>query len=159
FSYGGTKRPQPTRRDLAEAITEVLAGKPVTVPMTDVAGCLIARAVKAKEAGTITFTRDVAPILQERCQECHRKGQGGPKPLVSYEDALGWSAMIREVVSEKRMPPWHADPKHGKFANDRSLSDRERTTLLGWIDQDCPKGDAKDMPKPREFADGWRIGK
>jgi hypothetical protein len=67
--------------------------------------------------------------------------------------------MIREVVADKRMPPWHADPKHGKFANDRSLSEKERSTLLGWIEQDCPKGDPKDMPKPREFADGWRIGK
>ena len=69
FSYSGTKRPQPTRRDLAEAITEVLAGKAVSMPTTDVAGCLIARAVKPKEAGTITFTRDVAPILQDRCHQ------------------------------------------------------------------------------------------
>jgi peroxiredoxin len=159
YSYGGTKRPQPTRRDLAEAITEVLGGKPVSVAKTDVAGCVISRAIKAKETGTLTFTRDVARILQQRCQECHRPGQIGPMPLISYEDALGWSAMIQEVVSEKRMPPWHADPKHGTFANDRSLSDKERATLLSWIDQSCPKGDEKDMPKAPTFADGWRIGK
>jgi hypothetical protein len=67
--------------------------------------------------------------------------------------------MIREVVDQRRMPPWHADPKHGKFSNDRTLSDKDRKTLLGWIDQDCAKGDAKDMPKPRTFTEGWRIGK
>jgi peroxiredoxin len=159
FGFGGTTRPTPTRRDLAEAIEDVLAGKPVRVAKTDVAGCLISRTVKAKETGSITFTRDVAPILQNHCQECHRPSQVGPMPLLTYEDALGWSAMIREVVAEKRMPPWHADPKHGKFANDRSLSATDRQTLLGWIDQQCPKGDPKDMPKLKEFAEGWRIGK
>ncbi len=155
----GIRRPEPTRRDFAEALEDVLAGKEVRVAKTEVVGCLIARAVKPKAEGTITFTRDVAPILQNHCQECHRPTQIGPMPLLTYEDALGWSAMIREVVEEKRMPPWHADPKHGKFANDRSLSDKDRATLLGWIEQKCPRGEAKDMPAPKPFADGWRIGK
>jgi peroxiredoxin len=159
FGVGAVKRPEPTRRDLVEALEDVLAGKAVRVAKTEVAGCLISRAVKAKPDGSITFTRDVAPILQNHCQECHRPTQIGPMPLLTYEDALGWSAMIREVVEEKRMPPWHADPKHGKFTNDRSLSDEDRQTLLGWIDQKCPPGDPKDMPKPRTFVDGWRIGK
>src|SRR5262249_11853322 len=75
------------------------------------------------------------------------------------EDAAAWSATIQEVVSERRMPPWYADPAHGRFANDRSLSADERATLLGWIDQGCAKGDPKDLPAPREFAEGWRIGK
>ena len=159
FGFGGTRRPEPTRRDLVEALDDVLAGKAVRVAKTDVTGCIISRAIKAKPEGSITFTRDVAPILQNHCQECHRPSQVGPMPLLTYEDALSWSAMIREVIEEKRMPPWHADPKHGKFANDRSLAEKERTTLLGWIAQNCPKGDLKDMPKPKTFAEGWRIGK
>ncbi|OAI51550.1 hypothetical protein AYO44_17070, partial [Planctomycetaceae bacterium SCGC AG-212-F19] len=79
--------------------------------------------------------------------------------LLSYEDAAGWSAMIQEVVQEKRMPPWHADPQFGKFSNDRSLPKEDRETLLNWIAAGCPKGETKDMPPPREWPEGWRIGK
>ena len=155
----GFKRKEPTRRDLVEAIEEVLAGKVVSQPKTEPAGCLIARAIKPKETGSITYTKHVSRILQDRCQECHRPGQVGPMPLMSFEDALSWSEMIREVVSEKRMPPWHADPKHGKFLNDRSLSTGERDTLLGWIKQGCPKGDMADVPAAKQWASGWMIGK
>jgi thiol-disulfide isomerase/thioredoxin len=156
----GFKRPKPLRRDLAEALDEVLAGKPVSVPTTDVAGCLIARAPKAKTEGTtITYSKDVARILQKNCQECHRPGQIGPMALLTHADAAAWSEMIREVVTEQRMPPWHADPKHGKFSNDRRLAPADRTTLLAWIDQGCPKGDDKDLPPAREFVQGWTIGK
>ena len=155
----GFKRPAPTRRDLAEAIEEVLAGLPVSHPSTSAPGCLIARAIKPKDEGTVTYAKHVSRILQNNCQECHRPGQIGPMPLLTYEDALSWSGMIKEVIEEKRMPPWHADPKHGKFANDRSLSDVDRKTLLSWVEQDCPKGDAKDLPAARSFPEGWRIGK
>src|SRR5207253_1186655 len=67
--------------------------------------------------------------------------------------------MIKEVVAERRMPPWFADPQHGKFSNDRRLSAEDSRNLLEWIDAGCPKGDAKDMPPPRDWPDGWRIGK
>jgi hypothetical protein len=80
-------------------------------------------------------------------------------PLMTYSDASDWSAMIREVVDTRRMPPWHADPAHGKFENNRSLSSEERETMLRWIDQGCPEGNQSDLPPPRVFADGWRIGK
>ncbi|MFO0846342.1 MAG: redoxin domain-containing protein [Gemmataceae bacterium] len=155
----GFKRKEPTRRDLAVALDEALAGKPVSTPLTDAPGCLIARAIQPKETGTVTFARHVSRILQNRCQECHRPGEVGPMPLLSYEDALSWQGMIEEVVSEGRMPPWHADPKHGKFANDRSLTKEEKETLLSWITQGCPKGDDKDLPPAKEFAKGWMIGK
>jgi peroxiredoxin len=155
----GFKRPAPTRRDLADALDEVLAGKPVSRPRTKAPGCLIARATKANLAGRITYSKHVAPLIQKHCQECHRPGEIGPMPLPTYEDALAWSKMIREVVAERRMPPWHADPAHGKFSNDRSLSATERDTILGWIDQGCAPGDAKESPPPRTFADAWTIGK
>ncbi len=157
FGYG-FKRGQPTRRDLVEALDEVLAGKPVTVASTPVLGCVIARAVEPKGEGSITYSKQVVRILQNRCQECHRPGQIGPFSLLSYKNAVNWSATIREVIQDNRMPPWYADPHFGKFANDRSLSPSERDTLLAWIDQGCPKGDDKDLPPARKFPEGWSIG-
>jgi peroxiredoxin len=155
----GYRRTAPTRRDLALAIDAVLAGKPVEQPLTAVEGCIIARAITPKASGSVTYTKQVSRILQNKCQECHRPGQVGPMSLLTYKDAVAWSGMIREVVSENRMPPWHADAKHGTFSNDRSLSKADRATLLAWVKQGCPKGDDKDAPAPRKFAQGWTIGK
>ncbi len=155
----GYQRPQPTRHDLAAALDEVLAGKKVSQAATPVAGCLIGRAARPKGPATVTYTKHVARIVRDRCQECHRPGQIGPMPLLTYDDVSSWSDMIREVIEEKRMPPWHAAPGHLKFKNDRSLSKADRDTLLSWIDQGCPKGDAKDLPGSRKYAEGWYIGK
>src|SRR5262249_7317078 len=153
------KRKEPTRRDLAVALEEVLGGKPVSVAATAVSGCLIARARKPKAGGKVTYARHVSRILQKNCQECHRPRQVGPMALLTYEDALAWSGTIKEVVEERRMPPRHADPKHRKFSNDRSLSKEDRATLLSWVEQGCPKGDRRDLPPPRVFPEGWTIGK
>jgi peroxiredoxin len=155
----GYRRPKPTRRDLAAAIDEVLAGKEVSRPTTPVAGCRIARVNQLRKEGAVTFSKQVARILQNNCQECHRPGQIGPMPLLTYDDAVSWAETIREVVQDGRMPPWFADPRHGKFANDRRLSPEDRQTLLAWIDQGTPRGDDKDLPPPREFVAGWVIGK
>lgn len=158
FGIGFT-RPAPTRRDLAVAIDQVLAGKEVATANTKVEGCFITRAPAAKDAKSpVTYAKDVSRILQDRCQQCHRPGQIAPMPLLGYDDASSWSAMIAEVVRDGRMPPWHADPKHGQFANDRRLSDAEKKTLLAWIDAGCPRGDDKDLPEPKKFTDGWTIG-
>src|SRR5207247_2647452 len=97
--------------------------------------------VVADHFGAERTPEAVLPILQKRCQDCHRPGQIGPMPLLNYEDAVGWSETIREVVAEKRMPPWYADPKHGKFKNDRRLTDEELKALLSWLDGGMPKGD------------------
>ena len=155
----GFQRPQPLRHDLAVALDEVLAGKAVSRPTTPVAGCLIGRAPQPKADARLTYTKHVAPIVQARCQECHRPGQIGPMPLMTYDDVSSWSEMIHEVVREKRMPPWHAAPGHLKFKNNRALSPQERKTLLVWIDQGCPKGDVRDLPPARKYTEGWNIGK
>jgi peroxiredoxin len=160
FGVGFSRPDKPTRRDLAEALDEILAGKAVSVPRTQASGCLIARAAEPKADGPVTYAKHVSRIVQARCQECHRPGAIGPMALLTYDDARAWSGTIQEVVSEGRMPPWHADPKHGKWANDRSLSAEDRKTLLAWIDGGCPKGDDRDLPPPRRFPDGeWTIGK
>src|SRR6185369_7255291 len=93
-----------------------------------------------------TFSKDVAPILQKHCQECHRAGEIGPMPLLSYTDARPWAKSIKEVVVSRRMPPWHADSHFGKFSNDRSLTQAEINTLVGWVDGGVPQGNAQDAP-------------
>jgi hypothetical protein len=107
----------------------------------------------------ITWASHVASILQRNCQECHRPGQVAPFSLLTYKQARSWSATIRQVVLDGRMPPWHADPRHGQFANDRSLPEADRSALLSWIEQGCPQGEERDAPAPRAFADDWSIGK
>lgn len=159
FGIGYQRPGKPTRRDLALALEEVLAGKTVSVPTTPVAGCLIARETRPRADGTVTYARHVSRILQKNCQECHRPGQIGPMALLTYDDAVSWAGPIREAVSDRRMPPWHADPNHGKFHNDRSLSTEDRKALLSWIEQGTPRGDNRDLPAPRTFPEGWTIGK
>lgn len=155
----GFRGPKPRRRDLAEALDDILAGRAVAVPTTAAAGCLIARVPRVREGGPVTFNKHIADILQKHCQECHRPGQIGPMPLLTYDDAVSWSDTIHEVVSERRMPPWFADPRHGKFSNDRRLPDADQTAFLAWIDGGLARGEERDLPPPRTFADGWRIGK
>ena len=113
------------------------------------------------QADAPTYHEDVAPILQKRCQVCHREGEIGPFPLRTYEDAIGYSEMIGEVVDTRRMPPWHADPSVGEFSNSRRLSDAERHTILDWVAAGSPQGDPETDPPPVEFSDpqvGWAIG-
>jgi peroxiredoxin len=155
----GYKRPAPTTHELCDAIDSVLAGKAVAKTATSVAGCLIARIPKAKEQGAVTYAKDISRIVQAKCQSCHRPGEVGPMPLLTYEDAAAWSETIREVIQENRMPPWHAQVKYGEFENDRRLLPEEREKLLAWLDQGIPKGDDKDLPPPRQFTKGWAIGK
>jgi peroxiredoxin len=155
----GYKRAGPTRRDLALALDEVLAGKTVTSPTTPVTGCRIGRVKAPRRDGEVSYSRHVARILQNRCQECHRPGQIGPMSLLTYNDAVNWSDTIREVLEDGRMPPWHADPRYGKFRNDRRLSAEDKRTLLAWIEQGTPRGDDKDLPPPVRFESEWKIGK
>jgi peroxiredoxin len=158
--YGiGVRRDEPKRRDLKAALDELLAGKPVSVPTTEVEGCVIGKPPASTVKGEVTYAKHVAPILQRRCQECHRPGQVGPFSLLTYDKAVSWSDTIAEVVREERMPPWHADPKHGKFLGDRRLTAAERDTLLAWVKQGCPKGDEKDLPPAARFPETWTIGK
>src|ERR1700729_3556118 len=106
-----------------------------------------------------TFTKDVAPILQKNCQTCHRPGEGGPFPLITYDQIKPMAPSIKRVVSQKVMPPWFADPKYGHFVNDRSLSQKDIATLVQWVNGGAVEGDPKDMPPPVEFLEGGGIPK
>src|SRR5713226_155441 len=104
-----------------------------------------------------TFYHDVLPILQMRCQECHRPGQIAPMPFQTYQQTRPWAKAIREAVLIKKMPPWFAEPGFGPFANDRSLSKQEIQTLVAWVESGAPEGHLKDAPPPRRWVEGWDI--
>jgi len=156
----GYKRNAPTRADLVKAVDELLAGQPISVPRTEAPGCLISRLDprETSRTGEVTYNQQVAAILERRCVECHRAGEIGPMSLRRYEDAVAWAGPIQEAITEGRMPPWHAGPEFGPFLNDRRLTKDERETLLKWIEQGCPQGEGSPPP-PREFVEGWTIGK
>lgn len=116
----------------------------------------------ASAQGQVTFTKDVAPILQEHCQVCHRPNTFAPMSLLTYEDVRPWAKSIRLKVLAREMPPWYIDKNIGvrHFKNDASLSDAEIATVVNWVDAGAPKGDPANMPPPLNFGDDsqWRMG-
>jgi mono/diheme cytochrome c family protein len=147
-------------RDLKQALEALLAGRPVPRPETAAFGCAIRRPpapVTASAAG-VTFTRDVAPILQQRCQGCHRPRQVAPFSLLTYEQAAAWAKEIQQVTAARKMPPWKAAPDFGDIGDARRLTDAEIATIHRWVDAGAPKGDPRQMPPPRTFQDGWALG-
>ncbi len=186
YGYKDT-RPEPKNNYLKDAIEAVLAENPgkITQKGTDVAGCAITRVEPEKskldgldrvrpaseeiavyldkteptpEVGKVNYAEHVSKIIENKCQNCHRPGQVGGFSLMTYDDARKKSAMIAEVVDNRRMPPWHADPRYGHFANDRRLSPSERATLMAWVEQGTPLGDATKIPTARKWPEGWTIG-
>jgi hypothetical protein len=107
---------------------------------------------------TPTFTKDVAPIIYKNCASCHRAGDIGPMPLLTYSQTRPWAASIREKVSTGLMPPWHSTDAHGTFSNDRRLTDADKQTLVRWASNGAPEGNPKDLPPPPVFTEGWEIG-
>jgi len=119
---------------------------------------LVAIALPGNAQQNVTFYRDVLPIIQERCQTCHRPVEVGPMPFVSYDQARPWAKAIKEAVISRKMPPWNVEAPAGMFHNDPSLSTRQIEMLASWADNGAPAGDPKDAPKPRAFAEGWTSG-
>jgi hypothetical protein len=109
----------------------------------------------------VTFSRDVAPILREKCEECHRKGTAAPMSLATYEEARPWAKSIRQRVMTRNMPPWHIDKTLGiqRFDNDRSLTEEQISTIVQWVDAGSPLGDPKDTPSAKPWPDdqGWQL--
>src|SRR5216684_865069 len=117
----------------------------------------------AADGRSVTFAKDVAPILQAKCQECHRVGSMAPMSLVTYQEVQPWAKSIRERVRTRQMPPWHIDQTIGvqKFKNDMSLSNDQINTIVQWVDAGAPVGNLNDMPAPRQWpADNeWQASK
>jgi mono/diheme cytochrome c family protein len=126
--------------NLEQALDAVLEGRAVERPVTSVDGCLLERPRNAPRGEAAPSYEEVAAILRARCVECHTAGGGAPFELGTHEQAVRWSAMIREVVLERRMPPWHPDPEVGRLSHERYLSDAEVRTIAAWVEADCPGG-------------------
>jgi peroxiredoxin len=153
----GIQRKAAANNYLADAIDDLLAGKPVRRPHVAPIGCQIGRPSATPSTGEITFAKHIAPILHRRCAECHREGEIAPFPLLTYDDVLGWEETILEVIAENRMPPWLANPEHGEFRNDARLSDEEKELLRTWVKNGSPKGDDAELPELPQYAEGWRY--
>jgi len=107
----------------------------------------------------VTYSKDVAPILYRNCTGCHRPNDIAPMSLMTYKEARPWAASVRQAVLQRVMPPWHADPHFGKFANDPRLSDVEIQTIDEWVKQGAKEGDPASLPVAPTYVDGWKIGK
>src|SRR5579871_2635664 len=109
----------------------------------------------------VTFAKDIAPILQAKCEECHRAGTAAPMALTKYEEVRPWAKSIRERVITRNMPPWHLDKTVGiqEVQNDRSLSEEKNATIVRWIDAGAPLGDPKELPAPRVWpkTEEWQL--
>src|SRR5712691_5492187 len=113
-----------------------------------------APALAADTVRPVTFSKDVAPILQAKCQECHQPNSIAPMSLISFEDVRPWARSIKTRVAARQMPPWHIDRAVGvqHFKNDMSLSDAQVDTIVRWVDAGAPQGDPKDMPAAKPLV-------
>ncbi len=147
-----------TQYDLRQALAELISGRPIATPATVPIGCPIPRDAKAEiKVGFVTYHKDVLPILQRNCQECHRPGAVGPFSLMTYRQAVNWATDIKDYTASHAMPPWKIS-EGMKFANERKLSDRDLAVLAAWADNATPEGDPKDAPPPVSFPEGWKLG-
>jgi mono/diheme cytochrome c family protein len=131
----------------------------VTFGFTAVGGRALSEEAAAKPKSKVTYTKEVSRILQDNCQVCHHQGTAAPFSLMTYEDAVKQAENIKDAISDKRMPPWYADPHYGKFMNDRRLKAADIDALVSWVDGGQEKGNPADLPPERTYTDGWVIGK
>jgi peroxiredoxin len=161
FKRQGRQR-QASVHYLKDALENILAGQPVATASMPPSGCPLERLPKPAPKQGLTYYHDIAPILQKRCETCHREGGVGPFALSSYEDAYYSASRIQENVLERRMPPWHGflNPKYGKLLHDPRLSAREIRTIDDWVRSGAAEGDPQDAPPPAEWPDEetWTIG-
>ncbi len=144
-----------------DALAQVVGGQPVTVAQTKAAGCSVdfPELARTEAHANISYSETIAPLLQDNCVTCHRQGGIGPWAMTDYNMVRGFSLMMREVVRTQRMPPWHADPHYGEFANDRSLTQDEIKTLVHWIEAGAPRGEGPDPLIETDHAyPMWALG-
>ncbi|QGJ72166.1 Thiol-disulfide oxidoreductase ResA [Planctomycetales bacterium 10988] len=153
----GYQRPEETHQDLEQAIEEVLSGKEVSKPITEVMGCFIGRVREADKNSEITYASHIAAIFNKRCVNCHREGEVAPFSMISYDEVAGWGETIAEVIRDQRMPPWHANPEFGSFINDARMPEQEKEMVYHWVEAGMPAGNLEETPELPEFTEGWRI--
>ena len=123
------------------------------IGMVAAAAAVFTASPSAAQQSSPTFSKDVAPIFQAKCQDCHQPESIAPMALISYQEARPWARAIKDRVMRRQMPPWHIDPSVGvqKFKNDLSLSDAQIDTIVRWVDSGAPEGDPRDLPPPKKL--------
>ena len=153
----GYAKPELGAPFLGNAIKELLGGKEVSLAATEATGCIIGRVPKIKPHGDVTYSQQIARILNKRCVSCHRTGEIAPFPLTSYAEVNGWGEMMLEVIEKGQMPPWFANPEYGKFKNDCRMSKEEIALVKTWVANGSPEGDPANLPEPPDYIVGWQI--
>ncbi len=153
----GIARGEATQFDLRDSIESLLNDEEPAIAKTEAVGCLIGRARGEATDLSVTYCRQVSRVLQSHCVECHRDGEIGPFSLDDFDEVVGWADMSLEVIDQGRMPPWHASPDHGSFANSRYMPDEDKQLLRDWVDAGMPYGDPADLPPSANFVKGWRL--
>ena len=157
FAARGKRKANPTTSELKDAIAAVLAGKEVAVDHAEAIGCPVPEPIKP--APRPTFSKQVAPIFQKNCQQCHRAGQVGPFPLVTYDQARKRAGDIANQVLERKMPPWKPDPSVGPaFKHSKALSEDEIAIIAAWAESGATEGDKAELPAAPVYRDGWALG-
>lgn len=154
----GRRRPKAEKQFLADAINAALNRKAMIVAETKPVGCLIEEPPNGDEKAEVTFARDIAPIIQARCFNCHREGQVAPFALADYEQIAKRAKQIVRVTQDRIMPPWIPSAGHDQFVGERWLTDRELELLKMWAETGRAKGKDADLPPAPKFAEGWRLG-
>ena len=157
YTYG-QQRAKVGDTFLADAIAAMKDGTKLETKTTPAVGCIIGRKMEADPNSPVTYSNQISRIIQGHCLSCHRPGEIAPFSLTDYDEVVGWAEMIQEVVDDRRMPPWHASPKHGSFQNDVSLSSKQVSQIKDWVAAGAPEGDKADLPQSITFTEGWQIG-
>jgi len=148
----GVDRPMPTRRDLEDALSAIVAGKPVPTPATRAIGCVLA------DFSPVTFAKDIAPLVFDRCGSCHRPSGPAPFSLLTYPEVRQRASQIVAVTRARFMPPWKGESDAGEFVGQKRLSDADIGLIQAWVDQGALEGNAADMPPRPTWMEGWQLG-
>jgi peroxiredoxin len=159
YARDGKRRDKPSTRDLRDVLDAISDGKTPAPIVRPAFGCpLPTPAPVVGDGETVTFTKQIAPILWDHCGRCHRPGEVGPFSLLTHADAAKRAGFLRDVVESGRMPPWKALPGHGHFLDENRLTRRERALLDRWAEDGAPQGDPANLPPAPKYPDGWALG-
>ena len=146
-----------TQNYAQNALDDLLAGRDPIVAETAAFGCTL-HAAQALKPAAVTYAEHIAPIMQQRCQSCHRTGEVAPFTLLSYNDAKTWAAEIAYYTQARIMPPWKPEPGFGEFKHSRRMTDKELELIAKWVEAGAPAGDLSKAPKAIKFPEGWVLG-
>ncbi len=154
----GKKKDQATQSYLSDAINAVISGRPITTALTKPVGCLMEQPPNKTTTGKVTYTRDIAPIIQANCVACHCSDGSGPFELVTYDDVSGHANQILEVTQSRFMPPWKPATGFTRFLDEMRLTQHELSLLDVWVREGKPAGDPADLPAAVPRTNGWPLG-